>query len=178
QKEEGGSGGEDHHAPQGVPEQITPANTDQHRNSSRTRAGSQSQDTRTSSLERGKSLQADMIVWEQQYTAQQSNLEQPANSNQPTQGDPFRQGGHQSRFEDQSYLFAGSQAHRSASAKAGHVSTDGQPTASKQPMYSMPNRQFGQQAVSQVSTALKTVNFGDAGSKARSGNQNGQYYPP
>ncbi|MCP4490437.1 MAG: hypothetical protein GY820_24425, partial [Gammaproteobacteria bacterium] len=88
---------------------------------------------------------------------------QPANSNQPTQGDPFRQGGHQSRFEDQSHLLAGSQAPRSVSAKAGHVSTGGQPSANKQPMYSTPNRQSGQQAVSQVSTAPKTVNFGTAG---------------
>ncbi|MCP4474282.1 MAG: hypothetical protein GY821_06900, partial [Gammaproteobacteria bacterium] len=178
EKEEGGAGGEEHQALQGVPDQITPVNKDQHRKRSRNRDGSQPQSTRKNSPERGRSSQADMIVWEQQYAAQQSNLKQPANSNQPTQGDPFRQGGHQSRFEDQSHLFVGSQAHRSTSSKAGHVSTGGQPSANKQPMYSTLNRQSGQQAVSQVSTAPKTVNFGDAGSKARSGNQNGQYYPP
>ncbi|MCP4486854.1 MAG: hypothetical protein GY820_05975, partial [Gammaproteobacteria bacterium] len=48
ENEEGSSGGEDHQAPQGVPDQITPVNKDPHRKKSRTRDGSQPQDARMS----------------------------------------------------------------------------------------------------------------------------------
>ncbi|MCP4486883.1 MAG: hypothetical protein GY820_06120, partial [Gammaproteobacteria bacterium] len=86
ENEEGGSDGEGHQPQQGVPNQITPVSKDQSRKKAKNRDGTQSQSARKSSPERGRSSQADMIAWTQQYADQPSSLRQRANSNRPSQG--------------------------------------------------------------------------------------------